>query len=252
MAKRIVTKIGDVFCIEIDNLHKRFFQYICNDLSCMNSSVIRVFRERYPMEYKPVLSEIIKGNIEFYAHTVLKPGIEDGVWYKIGKINSTDTNIQNIIWGTTDKYKIVDCRTTIEINPMQNWTIWQTNGNRIFIGSVPLHYYNQLENGMVKNNIDIVRRVRLGYYTYTSPIYDIIKRIPYPDVDSYTKKEFEDKIVWSHFRGEFVVQEIVVKEDGETILSEGNPLDRPKFWQTNWKYQELITKEDFNDVWNKP
>ena len=28
MAKRIVTKIGDVFCVEIGNEYKCFFQYI--------------------------------------------------------------------------------------------------------------------------------------------------------------------------------------------------------------------------------
>ena len=28
MAKRIITKVGDVFCVEIDNEYKCFFQYI--------------------------------------------------------------------------------------------------------------------------------------------------------------------------------------------------------------------------------
>ena len=32
MAKRIVTKIGDVFCVDIDNQCKRYFQYIVNDM----------------------------------------------------------------------------------------------------------------------------------------------------------------------------------------------------------------------------
>lgn len=31
MAKRIVTKAGDVFCADIDNQSKRYFQYIVND-----------------------------------------------------------------------------------------------------------------------------------------------------------------------------------------------------------------------------
>lgn len=42
--KRIVTRIGNVFCAEIDNECKRFFQYVANDIECLNSSVIRVFR----------------------------------------------------------------------------------------------------------------------------------------------------------------------------------------------------------------
>ena len=44
VAKRIVTKIGDIFSVTLDNGNKRFFQYIANDLSCLNSSVIRVLR----------------------------------------------------------------------------------------------------------------------------------------------------------------------------------------------------------------
>lgn len=47
MAKRIVTKIGDVFCAEIDNRIKRYFQYIVNDMEQLNSSVIRVFKTHY-------------------------------------------------------------------------------------------------------------------------------------------------------------------------------------------------------------
>ena len=45
--KRIVTKIGDVFCIEIDGQYKCYFQYIANDMECLNSSVIRIFKENH-------------------------------------------------------------------------------------------------------------------------------------------------------------------------------------------------------------
>ena len=85
MAKRIVTKIGDVFCSEIDGQCKRFFQYFAIDSTMLNSSVIRVFKQHYPMDYIPDISEIIVGEVEFYAHTVLRRGIADGIWYKVGK-----------------------------------------------------------------------------------------------------------------------------------------------------------------------
>ncbi len=61
MAKRIVTKIGDVFCVEVDNEYKCFFQYVANDMTVLNSSVIRVFKEHYPIDYKPNLDEIVRG-----------------------------------------------------------------------------------------------------------------------------------------------------------------------------------------------
>lgn len=43
MTKRIITKIGDIFCVEVDNDYKCYFQYVANDMTVLNSSVIRVF-----------------------------------------------------------------------------------------------------------------------------------------------------------------------------------------------------------------
>ena len=80
MAKRIVTKMGDIFCVEIDNGYKRFFQYIINDIEALNSSVIRVFKTHYPMDYRPIIEEIVMDEVEFYAHTVLRAGIVYGAW----------------------------------------------------------------------------------------------------------------------------------------------------------------------------
>lgn len=78
MAKRVVTKIGDVFSVTLDNGNLRFFQYIANDLSCLNSSVIRVFKKEYPKEYVLKPEEVVSDNIDFYSHTILKFGISDG------------------------------------------------------------------------------------------------------------------------------------------------------------------------------
>ena len=82
MAKRIVTKMGDIFCVEIDNGYKRFFQYIINDIEALNSSVIRVFKTYYPMDYRPIIEEIVMDEVEFYAHTVLRAGIVYGATQK--------------------------------------------------------------------------------------------------------------------------------------------------------------------------
>ena len=83
--KRIVTKIGDVFCAEIDDQYKRYFQYVVDDMEQLNSSVIRVFKRHYPMDDEPMIDDIVKDEVEFYAHTVLKFGILYNVWYKVGK-----------------------------------------------------------------------------------------------------------------------------------------------------------------------
>ena len=101
--KRIVTKIGDVFCAEIDGQYKRFFQYFAIDSTQLNSSVIRVFKRHYPMDYVPVISDIVVGSVEFYAHTMLKGGITANAWYKIGK-SSVLVDLQNIIFRVSEDY----------------------------------------------------------------------------------------------------------------------------------------------------
>ena len=63
MAKRIITKIGDIFCVEVDNEYKCYFQYVANDMTVLNSSVIRVFSKHYPMDYVPVFDATVVAKI---------------------------------------------------------------------------------------------------------------------------------------------------------------------------------------------
>ena len=84
--KRVNTKIGDIFSVKIDDGHKKYMQYIISDLTQLNSDVIRGFKKKYPIDYIPDLSEIIKDEVEFYAHCVTKWGIKLGYWEKIGNI----------------------------------------------------------------------------------------------------------------------------------------------------------------------
>jgi len=55
----------------------------------LNSSVIRAFREKYPLGSSLDFNDIINGEIEFYAHTSLRLGVKMGLWEKAG--NSPDT-----------------------------------------------------------------------------------------------------------------------------------------------------------------
>lgn len=59
-------------------------------MACLNSSTIRVFKHRYPMDYKPDIESIVKDEVLFYHHTVLRPGIAERVWYKVGKSPSSE------------------------------------------------------------------------------------------------------------------------------------------------------------------
>ena len=117
--KRIVTRIGNVFCAEIDNECKRFFQYVANDIECLNSSVIRVFKTKYLMDYEPEVEEIVKDEVEFYAHTILKFGIVFNAWYKVG----TSKNI-----GERHKEALfADNLAELNEDPKIHWNVWQFN-----------------------------------------------------------------------------------------------------------------------------
>lgn len=65
-----------------------YFQYIGNDLSQLNSSMIRVFKTKYNLQDTPSLEEVVKDEVMFCAHTVLKAGIENGSREKVKKNRS--------------------------------------------------------------------------------------------------------------------------------------------------------------------
>src|SRR5690349_12420930 len=83
---RVYTKIGDVFCAKISEDTKKHFQLIAYDLTQLNSDVIRAFKKEYAVSETPDLSEIVAGEVEFYAHCVTKFGVKLNLWEKIGTI----------------------------------------------------------------------------------------------------------------------------------------------------------------------
>ena len=164
--KRIVTRIGNVFCAEINNEHKRFFQYVANDLEELNSSVIRVFKTRYPMDYKPVIEEIVKDEVEFYAHTILKFGIVFNVWYKVGTSKNIGEGYKDALFGDADEYMCLSPHETIKVNPIENWTVWRINEPPILHGRLKKEYMDKLNRGGVISYVDIINRLECGYFKY--------------------------------------------------------------------------------------
>ena len=153
MAKRIVTKIGDIFSVTLDNGNKRFFQYIANDLSCLNSSVIRVFRREYPAEYQLIPDEVVNDEVDFYVHTVLKCGIADGAWLKIGKCKDIG-NIDGILF----RMYLKDAANYVD----RIWYAWYINKERFTIGKLSEEYREKSDIGLVLPYTDIVSRIKVG------------------------------------------------------------------------------------------
>ena len=258
MAKRIVTKVGNVVCVEIDNEYKCFFQYIEKDILQLGSSVIRAFKTRYPMDYKPVIEDIVKDEILFYAHTILRVGIEYGAWYKVGKSKELGlSGLNNVMFGDVFNYKATPNLQLIEVDYLENWTIWKVNEERINIGVLPTEYYEIIEEGGVVPYDEVVTRFRIGYFKVTDKSYDIIKRRPIAGVNSYTKHEIDGNECYFHFIGEDIYREIIVTPQGAIKLTQeepekdGSTFHAHKFWEINWKYRDHITEADFLTSWNK-
>lgn len=157
MKKRIVTRIGNVFCVEIDEKEKCFFQYVANDMTMLNSSVIRVFKRRYPMEYKPNIDEIVNDEVLFYAHTILRAGIMYNAWYKVGTskcLGDTENIMFRFFW---------DFGSGRPMTKSYDWHIWKINTPFVKIGEMRKEYLH-CEIGCVLAYDDIVARIKTGRY----------------------------------------------------------------------------------------
>ncbi len=251
--KRIVTKIGNVFCVEMDGRYKCFFQYIANDIEQLNSSVIRVFRKRYPMDYKPDMDEIVAGEVAFYAHTILRAGIANGIWYKVGKTSEIgQKELEDVIFGTNGKERY---GVQGDVDPRENWRIWDLNGHELRHTRLPESIKENVEVGCVLSYLCILDRIRYGYYASTMWEYLDIKRIPWEDADSFVKIENGSEVTYLHFIGENAVREVIVSPNGKIKLSTrcpeeaDNHLRKAKFWETFWMYRNFISKHEFDRVW---
>ena len=157
MQKQIVTKIGNIFCVEMDDKHKRFFQYVANDLSQLNSSVIRVFKRKYPMDYVPDMDEIVNDEVDFYAHTVLSAGIRANTWYKVGKHKDVG-DTEHIM------FKLFDEGNISHLTKSYRWYVWYINKEYVDIGEMT-DEYRQLDLGLVISYDQIAAKIKTGEFT---------------------------------------------------------------------------------------
>ena len=155
---RANTKIGDVFSVKIDDSSKKYFQYIISDLTQLNSDVIRAFKKVHPINSNPDLSEIVNGEVEFYAHCVTKLGLKMGYWEKAGNIIDIG-KINHILFRDSGDYG------NPQIKISQDWWVWKINEEQKRVGK--LTGENQkAEIGLVINPESIVYRMRTGEYDF--------------------------------------------------------------------------------------
>lgn len=158
---RANTKIGDVFSVKIDN-SKKYFQYIVSDLTQLNSDVIRAFKKVYPINANPDLSEVVSGEVEFYAHCVTKLGLKMGYWESVGNISNVG-NFDNVLFRSSGDNP--------QTRVSQNWWVWKINEEQKPVGKL-VGENRKAEIGSVIPPDSIVHRMQTGKYDFVYPEFE--------------------------------------------------------------------------------
>jgi hypothetical protein len=166
---RMNTKIGDVFGVDLENGYRKYFQYIANDLTQLNSDVIRVFKKQYAKKEQIDYHQLLNGEIDFHAHTMINVGVKLNLFHKEGK-HEVYPSIKNIIFrGTNDSGSKVG-EENILIS--HNWHIWKINDARFTgVGKLKGEYRNS-EIGIVMPPNAIVERIKTGKFSFFYPGFE--------------------------------------------------------------------------------
>jgi len=169
MSKRVITKIGDIFFVELEAGRKKYFQYIANDLTQLNSDVIRVFKQEYPLKEITNYTELLSGEIDFHAHTMINVGVKLNFFHKEGKdLISPDLN--SIIFRDTNDYGQKEGEEPIRVS--NNWHIWRINDEKFtWVGELKGEN-RKAEIGIVIPPYAIVDRTKTGKYNFVYPDFE--------------------------------------------------------------------------------
>ncbi|TRW23599.1 hypothetical protein FMM05_13135 [Flavobacterium zepuense] len=160
---RTNTKIGDIFCAQIDSKTKKYFQYIANDLTQLNSDVIRVFNTKYSVEQQPELSDIIKDDVDFYAHCVTKIGLKLNFWQYIG--NMGDVGEKNVLFRTSGD------RADVGKNASRDWYVWRIGEDFKRVGILEGENRKAEIGGVIPPD-SIIYRMLHGEYDFVYPNFE--------------------------------------------------------------------------------
>lgn len=168
MIKRVATKIGDIFSARIDDRTKRYFQLVASDVTQLNSDVIRAFKEGYPADANPVLSEVLKGEVEFYAHCVTKLGVKMGCWELVGRSNEVG-EFESVLFRDTEDYGRKQEDGDIAFSGQ--WYVWRIGGPFVDVGKLEGENRNAYI-GLVINPFGIIELLKGNKYPPHYPDFE--------------------------------------------------------------------------------
>lgn len=169
MAKRIVTKIGDIFEVEINEKVKKYFQYIANDSTQLNSSVVRVFSDEYGLDESIDLEKIVQGEVHFYAHCILKVGIKYKIWQKVGNSEKVG-DLNKILFRDSNDSGIRENEEVVKKS--EKWYVWRINDKEFTRVGKLVGENRKADLGVVVNPFDIRDKMKLGEYQFLYPGFE--------------------------------------------------------------------------------
>jgi hypothetical protein len=162
-------KIGDIFEVVLNNNMKGYIQYIADDMTQLNSRVVRAFKKKYLTSEVPSINDITADEIEFYAHvTNIKLGEKEGVWKKIGKSNDIG-DVQGALFRSNHDDGKITIHTPDKIS--KKWYIWRINGETKNVASNN-KIIAQADIGSIIWPEDISERMCTGKYSFFYPKYE--------------------------------------------------------------------------------
>lgn len=161
MTKRINTKIGDIFSVTLDNGNKKYFQYVANDFTQLNSDVIRSFIKEYFKNEQVDYIQLLSGDIDFHAHTMINVGVKQNLFHKEQNCD-VFPDVTNILFrGTLDYGK--------KVKVSNNWRIWHINDDDFtYVGNLT-GKNRESEIGIVMPPTAIVERIKTGKFNFVYP-----------------------------------------------------------------------------------
>lgn len=169
MSKRVISKIGDIFYVALENGNKKYFQYIANDLTQLNSDVIRVYKKEYSPKEEIDYTKLLSGEIDFHALTMINLGMKLAFFHK--ESNSlVYPDINSIMFRDSNDYGEKINGEPIKIS--NNWHIWQIGDRRFTKVGKLVGEYRKAEIGVVIPPYAIVERIKTGQFNFVYPSFE--------------------------------------------------------------------------------
>lgn len=250
MTQKEKKRIGEVYCIEIEGVSKIFLQYVAISEVSNNStgesyehSVVKVFKTKYPIDYSPILDDILKGEVAFYTYSHLETDIYFKKCYKVGKVKNfqfPEEEASNVWFILPHNASMISLSWLYLPSRNYKWIAWNLNGEKFETTKFPEDgKFYEFGGGMRYD--DIISRIVKGYFEmWGSSYFDYVKRVVIDDSECYVRHQIEGKVIslsnissasftdYFHFKGNKVVREMLLFNDGRLVK-----LTKDKVSQTN-------------------